>query len=60
MLLIIRFIRNEEEDAKLNTNNPSKEEYGGVLARKYYEKLYKEFAIVELSKVATGQFTTPI
>ncbi len=51
-----RFVRDEEEDEKLNVKKPSKEDYGKVLAKKYYDKLYKEYAIVDLSRYETNQY----
>jgi len=49
-------VRDEEEDEKLDLKKPSKEDYGKVLAKKYYDKLYKEYAIVDLSRYETNQY----
>ena len=47
---------NEEAEKKiLTTTNPSNEEYGEILALKYYKKLFKEYAIIDLSKYKTGE-----
>lgn len=48
-----QFLRPDDEDIdpKLSTQD----DYGKMLARKYYDKLYKEFAIIDLSRYTTGQ-----
>lgn len=35
--IITRFLRNEDEDKKLNYKNPSEKDYGEILAKKYYD-----------------------
>lgn len=50
-----RFLRDSEEDNKIKYNNPSHKDYGDILAKKYYDKLFKEYAIVDLSRFTTGQ-----
>ena len=54
--MITRFIRDDEEDKNIDYNQPSKEDYGKILAKKYNDKLYKEYVIVDLSKYETGQY----
>lgn len=54
ILLGGRFLRDSEADKKISFSNPSEEEYGEILAKKYYDKLYKEHAIVDLSRYQTG------
>jgi protein FRA10AC1 len=39
----------------INKRNPNNEEYGELIAKKYYDKLFKEFAIIDLSRYKTGQ-----
>ncbi|CAK70974.1 unnamed protein product (macronuclear) [Paramecium tetraurelia] len=48
-----QFVRDDEEDIdpKLSTND----DYGRMIARKYYDKLYKEYAIIDLSQYKTGK-----
>jgi len=50
-----KFVRDEEEDEKLDVKKSSKEDYGKILAKKYYDKLYKEYAVVDLSRYETAQ-----
>lgn len=45
-----KFIRDEEEGTR-----PSNDSYGDRVAKKYYAKLYKEFAVVDLSRYRTGE-----
>lgn len=47
-----QFVRpnNEEVDPLGKTDK----EYGDLIAKRYYDKLYKEFAIVDLSNYKTG------
>ena len=33
----------------------SKADYGNILARKYYDKLYKEYVVVDISQVDQGK-----
>lgn len=49
-----QFVRDDEEDIdpKLSTND----DYGRMIARKYYDKLYKEYAIIDLSEYKTGKY----
>lgn len=48
-----QFVRDDDEDIdpKLSTND----DYGRMIARKYYDKLYKEYAIIDLSQYKTGK-----
>jgi protein FRA10AC1 len=48
--MIFRFVRDEQEKEKIDPSNISEKDYGNILAKKYYDKLYKEFAIVDLSR----------
>lgn len=53
---IFRFLRDEQKDKEIDKVNLSKKDYGEILAKKYYDKLYKEFTIVDLSKYKTGKY----
>lgn len=44
-----QFVRDDEVDAKLITND-----WKARMARKYYDELYKEFAIIDLSRHEEG------
>ncbi|KAL4484739.1 hypothetical protein ABPG74_019916 [Tetrahymena malaccensis] len=50
-----KFLRDDEKDSQIQYSNPTQEQYGEILAKKYYEKLYKEYAIIDLSRYETGQ-----
>lgn len=50
-----RFIRDEELDQKIDHYNQTENDYGNILAKKYYDKLFKEYAIIDLSRYKTGQ-----
>lgn len=52
---LCRFLRDELQDKNIDKANLSKKDYGEILAKKYYDKLYKEFAIVDLSQYETGK-----
>ena len=43
-----KFLRQENEP-DFNTAKMTKDDYGNLLAKKYYDKLFKEFAIIDLS-----------
>eukprot|EP01031_Cornospumella_fuschlensis_P040996 gene40996-50007_t len=44
------FVRDDEKDAKLFS-----ESWQTRMARRYYDQLYKEFAIIDLSRAELGQ-----
>lgn len=48
-----KFLREDDNDKPVY--RPNKEEYGELLARKYYAKLYKEYAIVDLQQYEQGR-----
>lgn len=52
-----KFLResDEEEEDEHRGKLNEKEKKGVQLAKKYYDKLYKEFALVNLAKFETGQ-----
>lgn len=47
-------MRDDEKDARINTKEMSEEDYGRLIARRYYDKLYKEFVIVDLTHHEKG------
>ena len=51
----LRFLRDEDKDKQIDTKRLSNDDYGQILAKKYYDKLYKEFAIIDLLKYKTGK-----
>lgn len=55
-LYLNRFIRTEDQDKSIDAKRLSNHDYGEILAKKYYDKLYKEFAIIDLSNYKTGKF----
>lgn len=50
-----RFQRNDTNQ-EIIYRNQTDEEYGLMLAKKYYDKLYKEFTIVDLTYWKIGTF----
>lgn len=51
---LVRFLR-DDDDMEINYFNQSNEEYGLMLAKKYYAKLYKEYVIVDLTYWKIGK-----
>jgi protein FRA10AC1 len=44
----------DDNHKKIDPSNLTDEDYGEITAKKYYDKLYKEFAYLDLSRYQTG------
>ena len=44
----------DDDQKKIDPSNLTQEDYGEIAAKKYYDKLYKEYAFIDLSRYQTG------
>lgn len=50
-----RFLRSEEDDRGLEHTRTAQEEWERRVAKKYYERLYREYALADLSRYREGK-----